>query len=230
VSSNRATTATIGAMTSASPGPTGLPWHLVVPVKGGTAAKSRLHPPVGVGREDLALALATDCLTACCAALPPSRVVVVTSDARVAAVARRLGTTVVADPGRGLNDAVLAGRDHAIRTAPGAPLAALLGDLPALRPSDLAAALGAASSHRLAVVPDAAGAGTVLLTAREAGALLPAFGPGSARTHEQGGHTRLELDLPRLRTDVDDDLDLDAGGTTVERLWIVGIGDDQRIG
>lgn len=210
MSSDRATTATIGSMTSASPGPAGLPWHLVVPVKGGTGAKSRLHPPAGVAREDLALALAGDCLTACCLALPASQVVVVTSDPRVVAVATRLGTALVADPGRGLNAAVGAGRDHVVSTSPGAPVAALLGDLPALQPQDLVAALVAATDHRFAVVPDASGDGTVLLTAREAGALVPRFGPGSARAHEQAGHTRLDVDLPRLRTDVDEDVDLAA--------------------
>ena len=195
-------------MTPASPGPAGLPWYVVVPVKGGTAAKSRLHPPAGVAREDLALALATDCLTACCAAMAPAHVVVVTSDPRVVAVAARLGTTVVADPGRGLNAAVGAGRDHVLTTSPRSPVAVLLGDLPALRPADLLAALDAAADDPRAFLPDASGEGTVLLTARDAAALVPAFGPGSARAHERAGHTRLDLGLPRLHTDVDDDTDL----------------------
>src|SRR5689334_21369077 len=121
-------------------------WQLVVPVKGGATAKSRLHPPAGVGREDLALALATDCLTACCAGIPPDRVVVVTSDERVRTVTRTLGAVVVADPGAGLDAAVLAGRDAAlgragrdpaVGRATRAPVGVLLGDLPALRPADL---------------------------------------------------------------------------------------------
>ena len=197
-------------MTSASTGPTGPPWHLVVPVKGGAAAKSRLHPPPGVVREDLALALATDCLTACCAGMPPSRVVVVTSDRRVAEVALALGVVVVTDPGAGLNAAVRAGRDSVLREAPDAPVAALLGDLPSLLPDDLVVALDAASAHRLAVVPDAAGEGTSLLTAVDGAGLHPRFGPGSAAAHVEGGHARLDLDLPRLRTDVDDDTALAA--------------------
>ena len=183
----------------------------------------------------------------------------------------------------------------------------LLGDLPALLPEDLVAALSAAAAFERAVVPDADGTGTVLLTARR-GALEPAFGPGSAERHVRAGHERLDLDLPRLRTDVDDDLsltraralglgpatsaclaalahspatlpdmqasvhtfdeqsgsgtallddgreigfssevfarsslrhlragqrvsiELGEGGADIERLWIVGIGDDQRIG
>src|SRR5689334_3436250 len=116
-------------------------WHLVVPVKGGATAKSRLHPPAGVGREELALALATDCLTACCAGMPPGRVIVVTSDQRVRDLAHDLGAQVVADPGAGLDSAVRAGRDAALTWSAGGAVGVLLGDLPALRPDDLVAGL-----------------------------------------------------------------------------------------
>ncbi|MEO5983654.1 MAG: 2-phospho-L-lactate guanylyltransferase [Pedococcus sp.] len=197
-------------MTSARSVPAGPPWHLVVPVKGGAAAKSRLHPPAGVAREDLALALATDCLTACCTGMPPAHVVVVTSDPRVAEVAHRLGAAVVADPGAGLNAAVEAGRDHALAQSPDAAVAALLGDLPSLRAADLVTALDAAAAYPLAVVPDTAGQGSSLLTALDGAELRPRFGPGSAAAHVAGGHHRLDLDLPGLRTDVDDDIALAA--------------------
>lgn len=198
-----------------------LPWRVVVPVKGGPGAKSRLHPPAGVAREELALALATDCLTACAAGMPPAHLVVVTSDPDVETVARRLGAVLVADPGLGLNAAVEAGRDWALNEASEAvdpatpqgvaiPVAALLGDLPALRPGDLVAALDAAAAQDLALVADAGGTGTVLLTAREGAALEPRFGVGSAARHTAAGHAPLALALPRLRTDVDDDRDLAA--------------------
>lgn len=185
-------------------------WHLVVPVKGGATAKSRLHPPSGVDREELALALATDCLTACCAGMPPARVVVVTSDAHVAQMATSLGTRVVADPGAGLNAAAAAGRDFVVAAGPDRPVAVLLGDLPALRAGDLTTALGAATAYPRAVVADAAGGGTVLLTALVGADLVPAFGAGSSRRHQGAGYHLLDLDLPRLRTDVDDDAGLQA--------------------
>ncbi|HEY7720779.1 MAG TPA: 2-phospho-L-lactate guanylyltransferase [Pedococcus sp.] len=286
-------------------------WQLVVPVKGGAGAKSRLHPPTGISRADLAFAIASDCLAAACSGMPRGRVCVVTSDAAVARVAEGLGALVVPDPGQGLNAAVSAGLAAASRggstqdaRSEGHDLAVLLGDVPALRAGDLADALAAAAAHERAVVPDADGTGTVLLTSRT-GHLDPAFGAGSAARHERAGHRRLELDLPHLRTDVDDDrslaaatalglgpattaclaaagatlpdvqasvhtfdestgagsallddgqqvafpadvfarsalrhlrtgqrisIDLAADGRTVERLWIVGIGDDQRIG
>ena len=184
-------------------------WHLVVPVKGGGTAKSRLHPPLGVERTELALALAEDCLSACAAGMPPGRVYVVTSDARVRGVAERLGCVVVPDPAGGLDAAVAAGRDQVLTDHPASAVAVLLGDLPSLRPDDLTAALGAAAAHPLAVVPDATGGGTVLLSALDGERLEPRFGAGSAARHAAGGHVRLDLDLPGLRTDVDDDADLD---------------------
>ena len=204
MSSGLASTGTIAVMT-AFPS-----WQLVVPVKGGPAAKSRLHPPGGVDRVELALALATDCLTACVAGMPRGCVHVVTSDATVAGVASALGAHVVADPGAGLDAAVLAGRDAVLADHPGAAVAVLLGDLPSLRAEDLRAALRAASAHERAVVPDADGTGTVLLPPVPGAGLAPAFGQGWAARPEAAGHTRLELDLPRLRRDVDDDAALRA--------------------
>jgi 2-phospho-L-lactate guanylyltransferase len=304
--------------------PTRVTWRLVVPVKGGAGAKSRLHPPAGVSRSDLAWAIARDCLEAVGAAVPAGHLHVVTSDQTVASYAAGLGAVVVADPGRGLDEAVRAGvrsactsaTDHggawlhphvpvgATAAPPPDGVAVLLGDLPALTPADLLCALEAAAGHDLAVVPDAQGTGTVLLTSLT-GLLEPAFGADSAARHTAAGHHRLDLDLPRLRTDVDDDrslaaarglgvgpatlralagagatlpdmqasvhsfdeatgagsallddgrevsfsgevfgrsalrhlrpgqrvsIDVADGTTTVQRLWIVGIGDDQRIG
>lgn len=199
-------------------------WRLVVPIKGGAGAKSRLHPPPGVSRASLARAIARDCLAAACSGMPRGRVHVVTADPDTAVLAQRLGAAVVPDPRLGLNAAVAvgiaaaAGAARASRAAQGlsrpdaspgsgAAIAVLLGDLPALRPEDLVAALSAAAGFERAVVPDADGTGTVLLTARR-GALEPAFGAGSAERHVRAGHERLDLDLPRLRTDVDDDLSL----------------------
>jgi hypothetical protein len=49
--------------------------------------------------------------------------------------------------------------------------------------------------------------GTVLLAALAPKDLHPRFGPASAREHARES-VRLDLDLPALRTDVDDDLAL----------------------
>lgn len=179
-------------------------WHLVIPVKDAELAKSRLEAPQPLRRADLARAVARDTVEAACAALGPERVTVVTSDVVTRDVAQVLGARVVSDPGQDLNAAVAAGwQDVPDPTGRRVGWAALLGDLPALRPQDLREALEACAVHRAAFVPDGEGEGTVLLTSTVAPP-EPRFGPGSALRHEtEGAAVRLELDLPRLRRDVD---------------------------
>lgn len=178
-------------------------WQLVVPIKSRYAAKSRLVPPDGVARSDLALAFAQDTLTAVADVISADRLFVVTCDDQIAALLRFGGAQVIDDPGRGLNPAVEAGISAARDSDAGAPVGILLGDLPALTPGDLRTALAACAATESAVVPDRSGLGTVLLTHQEAGRLAPRFGHGSALRHGQTAR-RLDLQLPRLRTDVDD--------------------------
>ncbi len=184
-------------------------WQVVVPVKGGGAAKSRLRTPPGADRAALARAIAIDTVTAAAAVVGARQVWVVTRSAALAPILRALEVRLIPDPGLGLDAAVLAGAQAAGRTGSDA-VAALLGDLPALRPADLGEALRVAAAYPRAFVPDHAGTGTVLLTATRGEALRAAFGPGSAARHEAAGHRRLDLDLPSLRLDVDDSESLDA--------------------
>lgn len=185
-------------------------WCLVVPVKGGAAAKSRLMAGSAAGGSALAAAIAADTLQAVLGCARVQRVVVVTGEAAAAEAARRAGAEVVPEqrPGAGLSaaldDALAA---EAVRGHPGG-VAVLLGDLPALRSADLAAGLDAARAALaggavMAVVPDAEGRGSVLLAAVRAGDLDPAFGPDSLAAHVRRGASVLDLDLPRLRRDVD---------------------------
>jgi 2-phospho-L-lactate guanylyltransferase len=174
------------------------PWHVVVPVKETSLGKSRLVPVMGADRARASRAIADDTITAVVAAVGAERVTVVTSDAGVRSVWSAAGVTVVDDPERGLNAAVLAGCQH---TPAEGRSAALLGDVPALRPADLQRALAAALPHEQSFVPDMAGDGTVLRCGR---GFVPRFGRDSAARHEADGAVRLALDLPSLRTDVDD--------------------------
>jgi len=179
-------------------------WRLIVPVKGQLSAKSRLHPPAGVARADLAHAFALDTITAAVAGLPPTHLVVVTSDELTATFVRDLGGIVIADHGDGLNPAIRQGIGYVERVLGLGPTAVLLGDIPTLRPQDLISALTVCAAHPRALVPDASGTGTVLLSALSPQDLNPRFGPDSAREHARDC-VRLDLDLPALRTDVDDD-------------------------
>jgi 2-phospho-L-lactate guanylyltransferase len=191
-------------------------WRLVIPVKAALAAKSRLHPPDGVARADLAHALALDTIAAAVGCIPPTQLFVVTSDGPTATFARDQGASVVADGGHGLNPALRTGIGHVEQVLGPGPTAVLLGDIPTLRPQDLVEALRACGRHPRALVPDASGEGTVLLTALSTQDLQPRFGAHSAREHARDCE-RLDLDLPGLRTDVDDD-------QALRRALAIGVG------
>jgi 2-phospho-L-lactate/phosphoenolpyruvate guanylyltransferase len=195
----------------------GTGWTVVLPVKRLTDGKSRLRGALpDVPHERLALALALDTAAAALAVAP---VVAVTSDAAVRAALADLGARVVPDVPGGLNAAFVHGARLAGSAAPAGParpagpIAALAGDLPALRPAELAAALAAAlapADRARRFVADASGTGTALLTAPAAAALQPRFGPGSAAAHAASGAAPLLGPWPGLRRDVDTAADLAA--------------------
>jgi 2-phospho-L-lactate guanylyltransferase len=191
-------------------------WRVIVPVKGHLSAKTRLHPPSGVARADLAHALALDTLTAALSCVTPDHLIVVTSDELTTTFVRDQGATIVTDLGDGLNPAVAQGIEYVQRVLGPGPTAVLLGDIPTLRPEDLAGALSQCSMHPRAFVPDASGTGTVLLSALSPHDLKPRFGAHSAREHGRT-HIRLDLDMPTLRTDVDDD-------ETLRKALAIGVG------
>lgn len=201
-------------------------WTIVVPVKGLSAAKSRLDTPL---RSELALAFALDVVAVSLECV--ATVLVVTSDDAVAAAVSALGAQVVAeapaaadlmnaaellnaadpliaaDP---LNAAVRTGVLAARTLTPQASIAVLTSDLPSLTVAALAAALDLAARHPLALVTDAAATGTTMITGRPGQLLDPRFGRGSRHRHEAGGHVLLDVaDGSPLRHDVDSAADLD---------------------
>ena len=195
-------------------------WVVVVPVKPAADGKTRLAGVLSASaRERLVRAMALDTIAAAVATADVVRVVVVTADVPLRTL---LATSVdlVDEPGGGLNGAIRAG---IARVSNGdAAVAVLLGDLPALRPDDLADALEMASGHERAFVPDADGTGTTLLAALPGVALDPRFGSGSAAAHELAGHVRLAVvatSTVRRDVDVPDDL------AEVQRL---GVGPETR--
>jgi 2-phospho-L-lactate guanylyltransferase len=195
--------------------PSGVPqarrWTLILPVKRLEHAKSRLGPFAGPRRPDLALAFALDTVTAALACPSVAHVLVVTGDAVAGPGLAELGAQVVADePGGGLNPALAHGAEHARWLAPGAPVATLSADLPALRPEELMRVLDAVPGDGRAFLADTPGTGTTLLACRPGHPLRPAFGPGSRDRHARGGAVELALgDVPSVRRDVDTAADLD---------------------
>lgn len=181
-------------------------WAVVIPVKPAAVGKSRLVMPT-VDRVTLARAIALDTIAAAAACEAVAQVYVVTDDAALVALAFDIPGLrfVPEDDGtgrpRGIDGAVAVGAEVAGERM---PRAALLGDLPALRPEDLAAALSAAIGAERAVVPDAEGTGTTLVTARAGIPLATSFGDGSFARHIDLGCLPLELSQgSSLRRDVD---------------------------
>jgi 2-phospho-L-lactate/phosphoenolpyruvate guanylyltransferase len=187
-------------------------WAVVVPVKVLARAKSRIAPLAGTRRAELALAMVADTVSAVVASPVGQRVVAVTDDPVAARELARLGATVVPDePRAGLNEALVFGAARAARQWPGSGLAALSGDLPALRPEEIAAALRAAAPWPEAFVPDLQGTGTTLYAAGPGAEFRPAFGPDSRLRHAAQGAAELLLPgITGLRRDVDTAEDLRA--------------------
>jgi 2-phospho-L-lactate/phosphoenolpyruvate guanylyltransferase len=189
-----------------------LTWTLVVPVKLLARAKSRLSGAAGPHRERLALAIATDTVSAVLRSSRVHGVVVVTDDPVAAPELAALGAVIVPDePDSGLNPALVHGAAEARRLTPANAVGALSADLPSLRPDELDRVLDAASATPNAFVPDAAGIGTTLYTARPDASFTPAFGLDSRARHREGGAYELALeDVPSVRRDVDTIEDLRA--------------------
>lgn len=199
----------------------------VIPVKRLSGAKSRLRGAVADARhEELALAMVKDTVAAVRACLWVTDVLVVTDDPVAAGAVTGLGARAVPDrPGAGLNAAMRFGADQVAGLS--RRRAVLAGDLPALRPEELGAALAAAGAGR-SFVADAAGTGTVLLTAAAGTPLDPRFGVGSAAGHAASRARPLAGEWPGLRRDVDTAADLrtvlalGAGEHTCELLRDLG--------
>ena len=192
---------------------------LLVPVKNGRTAKTRLNQVGPRGRADLMAAFARDAIGAAVRS-PLLDVHVVGDPQSLAPVLTGLDVAVVPDEGGGdLNEAL---RRAAERVAqPGRGIGVLLADLPCLRTEDLESAL---SHDGRGYVADAAGSGTTLLLAPPGTPLDPRFGPGSARLHAAGGARAITGELTSLRLDVDTTDDLEralrfgVGGHTAEAV------------
>jgi 2-phospho-L-lactate guanylyltransferase len=190
--------------------PSPLQWSLVVPVKVLAKAKSRMAGAAGPYRRALARAVATDTVAALLRCERVRHVIVVTDDPVPAADLSALGALIVPDePDAGLNPALVHGAAVIREKAPETGVGAISADLPALRPAELALVLDAAAGAPQAFVPDAAGIGTTLYTARPGVPFSPAFGHGSRAAHRGRGARELLLDgIDSVRRDVDtlDDL------------------------
>jgi 2-phospho-L-lactate guanylyltransferase len=179
---------------------------IVIPVRGG--GKSRLDHPL---RAELAGAMALDTIEAALQVAP----VIVVTDETMRLDAASLGAEIVADPGLGLNLAIERGL---AQISTGSTTAVLLGDVPALDPDELRAAIAEAAAHERAMVADADGDGTVLLVGQQH---VLRFGAGSRRAHAEH-YVELTPPWPSLRRDVDRSAHLDGLTRGRRTLQVLG--------
>jgi 2-phospho-L-lactate guanylyltransferase len=181
-------------------------YALLIPVKDGRAAKSRLGVGDDVERAQLMTAFARDAISAA-TGLEGIDVHVVGDEVALHELVLGLAVSVLPDEGDGdLNQAL---SRAALRVAaPGRGIAVLLADLPCLRSADLGSAFAAGTDRRY--VADAAGTGTTLLISPPGTDLDPRFGAGSALAHAASGARPLTEALESLRLDVDTTDDLEA--------------------
>jgi 2-phospho-L-lactate guanylyltransferase len=184
---------------------------LVIAVKRLAAAKTRLAPVFSAAiREKVVLAMLIDTIAAAAAVPAVQAITVVTPDETAADAAARLGARVLTDPTPDghrdpLNNAISAAEAE-VRDET-ANVVVLQGDLPALQPHELAAAIAAARRHPRSFVGDRHGTGTSALFSFGV-ALDPHFGADSARRHRSSGALELTGAWPGLRCDIDTPGDL----------------------
>lgn len=158
-------------------------------------------------RDALAAAFALDAAAACLATPCVGRVLVVTDDAAFASSLSALGCEAIPDGvADDLNASLVLAASEARRRWPRLVPVALCADLPCLASDELAQAL-AQEPGRTRFVADASGRGTTLYTA-PADEFDPQFGVRSAARHADAGAWPVRGELPGLRRDVDDAVDL----------------------
>jgi 2-phospho-L-lactate guanylyltransferase len=189
----------------------------VLPIKRFEGAKQRLSPALSPGtRRALAMAMASDVLTALRRAKRIDATVVVTADRDAEALAHGYDAQAIGDPpDPGHSAAALAGVRWAVDRG-AAHVLMVPCDCPAVAPDELdrLVVLAAVRGPEVVIVPDRHGTGTNGLLLTPPRAMEPSFGEGSRRRHERaaadaGASARLEQ--PRgLLLDVDTPEDLDA--------------------
>lgn len=181
-------------------------WGAVVCAKALARAKSRLRTLGHMYTADLVTAMLEDMLIAVAESVRLGPVVVVTSDETLSALADFYGASSIPDPGDGLNAAFRAGFDRLGKDIN--RVVYLPADVPCMTGERLDVCLGQAEAFAAAVVPDAEGTGSTLLTHRAGWWPGPRFGPDSLSLHIEDGAEPLWSAHPAMRRDVDTPADL----------------------
>lgn len=197
----------------------------LVPLNASVASKTRLRGALpDAEREALTHWLASRVLSAITSSGAVARVAVVSPDAETLEWARRLEAAPLLQRSGGLNDGLELGRRWAVRDGANA-LLVVLGDLPLLRPDDIAELVRLsheAEAERSAVLaPDREEHGTNVFLQRPVDLVPFAFGEGSFERHN--GLIRaagVEPTIYRsLGTGFDVDMPADLSELRARKLW-----------
>ncbi len=203
----------------------------IVPVQMLAQAKSRLAQRLGPeAREELMCRLVERLLRELQSARRVGRVLVVTPDPAVLALAEAAGATGLLQPGTGLNAAVELGQRYAVAEG-WARVVTVLADLPLLAAEQVDRMLALGHAGSVVIAPDRHGVGTNLLALWPPDAIAPAFGRDSRERHRrvawEKGLRVLEYWSAGTAVDLDTPEDLDE---LVERWgwrpdwWLTGKG------
>jgi 2-phospho-L-lactate guanylyltransferase len=195
----------------------------VLPVKRFDAAKQRLREALSSSaRRALVRAMLHDVLDALDRVSGIERIVVITAEESVRALASARGDLVVDDPGDAGQSAAAREGIEAAEAAGAARVLLVPGDCPALWPQEVDRMLARHATPGVVVVPDRHGTGTNALLLRPPDAIAPAFGEGSRRRHLRealdAGITPAVEPLVSLGLDVDTPDDLTALEAALERI------------
>lgn len=182
-------------------------WHVILPLKGTDDAKSRLDLPRPT-RDRMVYAMAADTLDTLLATPDVLRVSVLSRhlDDRFALPFAPAAEVVIQPEGlRSLDQALT--WFASTHTDDSSGVAVVVADLPALRAESMTSVLQHATRHRVAMVADAQGSGTTILTCKNPADLRPHFGAGSAAAHGAAGAV-LVTGMPDAQCDVDTTEDL----------------------
>lgn len=162
----------------------------IVPVKRISGAKTRLSGRLTAQeRQGLVLDLFDHVLAVLAASAPIDDIIVVTPDSEILRRAGAGQATGLPQPGDGLNQAIVLGRNLAIQRG-AAGLVVVLADLPLLTAADINSVVERTEDTTVVLAPDRHGQGTNVLSIRPATAIEPAFGAHSLCRHRQSAGQR----------------------------------------
>ncbi len=193
--------------------------RLIVPAKAFSRGKSRLAPVLdAAARRGLSRRFLDQTLRTALQILPPADIVAISDGADAREHACALGITVLAQSGRGLNQALDQARDAA-RAEHVQVLLVLPSDLPFLSPDDITAVIDAGEGAGteggpFVIARDRSCRGTNALLLPVASDFRFSFGPDSAVAHiaeaQRCGHSPCIMDRPGIAFDVDTPSDYSA--------------------